>query len=524
MENHVTAVPGLRARLAGQTERQRLIFAALAGVVVTLGLPPVPWTGVLVPVGLAWFFMQLSRADRPARLAWVFGYSHQLTLLHWLFFLIPAKSIPTRALIPAQALAAIGYVALFYLVFGWLYGRARRRLGMEKAFLVLPVLFVGMELLRDRGELAYPWCLSGSCVLSTPLLSLARTQGEMGLGAAVVFTALAGAAWGLRHARFRLLTGSALGIWLVLALGTLVTGPEVGSSPVRVAAVQADVSLADKWDKEKLAATVDPYTRLTRQAAADGAQFVVWAETAIPAYVRYDRELMDWVRDLARDQKILIYTGFPDAQREADGTVSKFNSSGLFNRQGMLVDRYAKYHLLPIGEAMPFTRHLPFLAKIDVGQAEWAPGAPPQVINLPDDVGPFPFSGLICFESILGRLARESVRQGSGCLIVLTNDGWFGKTAGPVQHAALARMRSAECGVPLIRCANNGISLVTDERGRVLDSLPLGRAGLVAADLKPGTGGTLFVRLGNTPLVIFLLGWTLFILMLPVERSHAHTS
>jgi apolipoprotein N-acyltransferase len=85
-------------------------------------------------------------------------------------------------------------------------------------------------------------------------------------------------------------------------------------------------------------------------------------------------------------------------------------------------------------------------------------------------------------------------------------------------------MRSAECGVPLIRCANNGISLVTDERGRVLDSLPLGRAGLVAADLKPGTGGTLFVRLGNTPLVIFLLGWTLFILMLPVERSHAHTS
>ena len=85
-----------------------MIFAALAGVVVTLGLPPVPWTGVLVPVGLAWFFMQLSRADRPARLAWIFGYSHQLTLLHWLFFLIPAKSIPTRALIPAQALAAIG--------------------------------------------------------------------------------------------------------------------------------------------------------------------------------------------------------------------------------------------------------------------------------------------------------------------------------------------------------------------------------------------------------------------------------
>jgi len=346
----------------------------------------------------------------------------------------------------------------------------------------------------------------------------------MGLGTAVVFTALAGAAWGLRHARFRLLTGTALGIWLILALGTVVSGPDEGGAPVKVAAVQADVALADKWDKDKLAATVDPYTRLTQEAAAGGAQLVVWAETAIPAYVRYDRELMDWVRDLAREQEIFIFTGFPDAQREADGTVSKFNSSGLFNRQGTLVDRYAKYHLLPIGEAMPFTRYLPFLAKIDVGQAEWAPGAPPQVIRLPEDLGLFPFSGLICFESILGRLARESVRQGSGCLIVLTNDGWFGKTAGPVQHAALARMRAAECGVPLIRCANNGISLITDERGRVLDSLPLGHAGVVAADLKPGTGGTLFVRFGNTPLVLFLLGWTLLVLMLPRERSHAHTT
>jgi apolipoprotein N-acyltransferase len=524
MENRVTAVPGLRARLEGQTERQRLIFAALAGVVVSLGLPPVPWTGVLVPVGLAWFFMQLSPAERPARLAWVFGFSHQLTLQHWLFFLIPAKTIPTRALIPAQALAAIGYVALFYLIFGWLYGRARRRLGTEKAFLMLPVLFVGMELLRDRGELAYPWCLSGSCVLSTPLLSLARTQGEMGLGAAVVFTAVAAAAWVLGHVRFRMLTATALGIWLALALGSVVSGPEAGSAPVKVAAVQADVALADKWDKDKLAATVDPYTRLTQEAVAGGAQLVVWAETAIPAYVRYDRELMDWVRDLAREQNIFIYTGFPDAQREADGTVSKFNSSGLFNRQGTLVDRYAKYHLLPIGEAMPFTRYLPFLAKIDVGQAEWAPGAPPQVLKLSDDVGPFPFSGLICFESILGRLARDSVRQGSGCLIVLTNDGWFGKTAGPMQHAALARMRAAECGVPLIRCANNGISLITDERGRVLDSLPLGRAGVVEAELKAGAGGTLFVRFGNTPLVLFLLGWTLLILMLPGNRSHAHST
>ncbi len=501
--------------IIGETEARRRLYAALAGVLVTLGLPPVPWTGLLVPLGLAWFFAQLPAAHRPGRLAWVFGLSHQLTLLHWLFFLIPAKSIPTRALVPLQALAAIGYVALFYLLFGWLYGRARRRLGPGKALLLLPALYTVMEILRDRGELAFPWCLAGSAVVGTPLLSLVRTSGELGVSAAIIFTAGAGAALMWSRPAWVLLSRVTLAVWVMLVAGSLIGTQEPKGPAVRVAAAQADVALDEKWDPDKLQATIGPYTDLTIEAAAGGAQLVVWAETAIPAYVRYNRELMDWVRDLTRQQQIALYTGFPDAQRDPDGTVRKFNSSGLFNRQGTLIDRYAKHHLLPIGEAMPFTRYFPFLAQIDVGQAEWAPGAPPDVLKVPVGDGHFPISGLICFESSLGRLARHSVRQGSGCLVVLTNDGWFGRTAGPLQHAALAQVRAAECGVPLIRCANNGVSLVCDERGRVLDSLGLGRKGLVQAEITAGPGDSLFVRWGSAPLAALLLVWVLAVLMLP---------
>lgn len=519
-KNQITSGP-----VVGQSEFHRLVYALLAGFLVTLGLPPVPWTGVLVPVGVAWFFLQLSAAERPGRLAWVFGMAHQISLLHWLFFLIPAKSIPTQALVPIQAIAAIGYVALFYLIFGWVYGRSRNSLGPNKAMLILPVFYLVMEILRARGELAFPWCLTGSSVVGTPLISLARTSGEMGVGAAIVFSAAAGAAFLAGLPSRKPLAVMAASLWLVLVAGSFVGGEAVTGHGVDVAAVQANVSLDEKWDKSQIDKTIEPYTQLTGEAAGAGAQFVVWAETAVPAYIRYDRELMDWVRDLARENSVFLFTGFPDAQRDPDGTLEKFNSSGLFDKQGILVDRYPKHHLLPIGEAMPFTRYFPFLKNVDLGQAEWTPGPPANIMSLDLPEGKMGFSALICFESILGRLARQSVRDGSQCLLVLTNDGWFGQTAGPRQHTALAILRSAECGVPLIRCANNGISVITNHRGQVLDKLDLAEKGIVSAHILPGSGNTLFVRFGHVPLVILLFVWTLWVVLQPrKDKKNAHTT
>ena len=103
-------------------------LALLAGLVAAAGLPPYPWTGLLMPLGLALFFGLLARAENPGRLAWAFGLAHQTVVLHWLFLLIPAKSIPTRALVPVQAILAILYVSIFYLVLGWVFGHLRRPL------------------------------------------------------------------------------------------------------------------------------------------------------------------------------------------------------------------------------------------------------------------------------------------------------------------------------------------------------------------------------------------------------------
>jgi apolipoprotein N-acyltransferase len=498
-----------------QDQRSRLrpgpqtILAGAGGVLMTLGLPPQPLTGLLVPLGLACVFAAVLRAERPARTAWFFALAHQATLLYWLFFLDPAKSIPTRALVPVQAVAAILYVSLFYLAWGAAVGLVRRLGGPRRALVAAPALWTGMEALRALGELGFPWCLTGSCVVGSPLLPLAAAAGEMGVGAVVAGVAAVLAAARLPRGGRAPALGTVAAATVVLAayvvLGSFFGDAASPAPAVQVAAVQGDVALADKWVAARIDSTKIPHEELTRRAAAEGAELIVWAETAVPAYLRYDVGLLNWVRRIVRETGVHLYTGFPDADQGPDGKMRQYNSSGLMAPDGIIRARYAKHHLLPIGETMPFQSVLPFLGKLDVGQAEWQPGPPPQPMLVVAEPGrELPFSGLICFESIFGRLARGAVREGSRCLVVITNDGWFGETAGPRQHAALARLRAAECGVPLVRCANNGISLICDEQGRVLDSLGLGRRGTVRAAVAPGAGDTLYVRFGFLPVAALL--------------------
>jgi apolipoprotein N-acyltransferase len=106
------------------------------------------------------------------------------------------------------------------------------------------------------------------------------------------------------------------------------------------------------------------------------------------------------------------------------------------------------------------------------------------------------------------------VRAGADVLINITNDGWFGRTAGPVQHAEMARMRAVECGVPVVRCANNGISFITDARGVVQRRAGLGERTVILDDVRPGRGDTTFLRHGLWPVWGFLLAWTAVVLVI----------
>ena len=493
------------------------LAAVCAGVMASVAMPPFQGTGWLIVPALALLFAVVTRAGHPARLGWLFGVAHQASLLHWLFLLGPEAPIASRVLVPVMAGAAILYVSLYYLLFGWLVGRAAR---LGAGLTAAPLLWTGVEILRGVGELGFPWCLSGAAILQTPLYPLAAAGGEAALGAGAAFAAAALVAVsdlrGVRDGRVVVtavaLGAAALAFWGLLALAGRV--PVDAEAPtVRTAVIQPDVALRDKWAKGRLDSTTVPYTALTHEAVRGGAEFVVWAETSVPAYLMYERELAAWVQTLADSNHVHLLVGFPDANAGPDGRRVKTNACGLFGPNGYLHARYHKHHLLPFGERVPFQSLCPALGELDFGQAEWHAGERPHPMSVPAGPGRcLDIAPLICFESIFGPSARAAVAEGASVLVNITNDGWFGHTAGPVQHAALSRLRAAECGVPVIRCANNGVSLVTDARGRVRERLGLGVRDLILIDVAPGPGDTFYVRHGSKALGVALAAWALIVI------------
>ncbi len=188
-----------------------------------------------------------------------------------------------------------------------------------------------------------------------------------------------------------------------------------------------------------------------------------------------------------------VLAGYPDARLSTNGSVLTHNAAGLVLPNGKFAGQYEKIHLVPFGERVPFQGLLPFLGKIDLGQAEWTPGTHPVVFT----AGGASFGVLICFESIFPDLARRYALEGTQYLVNITNDEWFGKSAGPVQHAEMAILRSVELGLSTARCANTGISMLIDPYGRVVERTPLFREALLTGDVWVGTGPTLFLQWGD---------------------------
>jgi apolipoprotein N-acyltransferase len=111
---------------------------------------------------------------------------------------------------------------------------------------------------------------------------------------------------------------------------------------------------------------------------------------------------------------------------------------------------------------------------------------------------------LICYEAIFpGSAVPPGERP--GWLVNVTNDGWFGISTGPYQHFQQARMLAIAEGLPLVRAANTGISGVIDPVGRVIQALPLGVEGVLDASLPKALSPTLFVALGEYPLILLLV-------------------
>lgn len=493
-----------------------LLLAVLSGVVLGIAFLPAP-LGWLAWAGFIPLLAALERrvlAGAPARalfgVGYLFGLAFYLVGIHWIALLSDVAITVPWLKYPAW-IAAASYLALFSglatLAAGWL----ARRSGATIAA-TFPLAWLALEELRASGELGFPWFQPGYTQHDfLPLLQMA-SLGSVTLVTlwllflnVLLWRALFPARRDDGGARARAALGVVLALALPWAWGVrALQAPAVKDNPaVTVALVQGNIPGEEKWSGRHQRQILDRFLRLSDQAARSNPRpdVIIWPETATGSYLRRQLDQALAVTAFCARTGIPVLSGFPDYRVDSLGVIHPLNAAGLFLPDGSLGEIYAKRHLVPFGERMPFQGLLPALGKLELGQAEWMPGTRP--VLFPSAAGPF--SCLVCFEAIFPDLSREDVRHGARWLVNITNDEWFGNGAALHQHAAMAVFRAAENHVPMARCANTGLTILVDAHGGVTRRLPVFEAGVLKAWLPPPGRTTLYTRVGDWPGLVALV-------------------
>jgi apolipoprotein N-acyltransferase len=381
------------------------------------------------------------------------------------------------------------------------------RVGRAGLF-VLPAAWVVAEHARGFDVLGgFPWAYVGYAFhLDAPLRGLASWIGVFGLGflAALVGNLLAARHWIVAV----VLVALAHGAGALAHLQVTFDLPNWKTEPVtslRVALVQGNIPQGEKWDPELARRNFQVHLDLTREAAKQKPDLILWPEAAVTGSIEYQRELRPGDRAGRRDRVPLVVGGVGLTRVDDERRFLFHNSVFVVRPKLGLVERYDKSVLVPFGEYVPLRQVFGFLSAVaatlaDMGDITPGPSARP-LIGLPDLAPRHVPVALICYEAVYPDLVRRAVVQGANLLLNLTNDAWYGFSSGPDQFLAIAALRSAEHGLPMLRAANTGVSALVDAHGRVVEHTELFERRVVVVQVPSAVSApTPYTRLGDWPI------------------------
>jgi apolipoprotein N-acyltransferase len=484
----------------------------LAGLLLAASLPKL---GI---AGLAWVAPGLLLAAalgkggwESFRIGYVGGLAYYLASLYWLL-LIPYRwhSIPLG---PAAGwLSLSAYLALYPAVWVWLLSSARppqtepiaasaddaAAVGPARGWLARgggvmarswgrralwslsgAALWVALEMIVARLWTGFPWNLLGSSQWQmTPLIQFASVTGIYGVSFLVVWVSLSLLSAGLMV----VLRPTVRSIWVgeiflpvvvvALAFNFGLRQLRDETPPARtlhVTLVQPSIPQTLIWDTSRDRERFADVIRLSEQALTNRTDLLIWPEAGVPSFARWDTNIYPAITNLVSQHKVWLILGSDDIGRAPRPTVGDgyeyYNASFLVSPEGQFVSRYRKRTLVVFGEYIPLVRWLPFVKWFTPIEGGFTPGEQPVpfVLSNPDATT----SVLICFEDMFPQLAREAAADDTDFLVNLTNDGWFDESAAQWQQAAGALFRAVENGLPLVRCANNGLTCWIDRHGRL---------------------------------------------------------
>lgn len=493
-----------------KTELKTSGIAILSGLLLTVSFPKVDlnWLawGALVP--LLWVLKDVTPGEAFRR-GMLFGLSHFVSLLYWL-----VPTMVTYGHLPF--ILSIGILFLFAAILSLvfiapaIYGISLVGRTPARILIFFPLFWVGTEFLRSFLFSGFPWGLLGySQYQQLHLIQLSDMFGVYGVSGVIAFAngalflgalAISGQSWRGQAVKRRLALGSvtAAAVWVGAAwvYGDLrisqIDRLAAQAPRMRVAVIQGNIEQSQKWDRAFQVATIDTYNRLSLSTKPQAPDLIVWPESAAPFYFLAEAPPTRMVMQGITAAGAHFLIGAPSFElrgKQAD----YFNSAYLVGPGGEVLGKYDKAHLVPYGEYTPFKEYLPFLGKIVEHVGDFKPGVKGHTLEMQGRK----LGVQICYEIIFPALARAMVQNGAALLITITNDAWYGTTAGPYQHFSLAVLRAVENRRALARAANTGISGFVDPAGRVMDPTPLMEEATVVRELPLLDTATVYTQFGD---------------------------
>lgn len=531
-----------------------------------LVLPPITMlllSLVFPPVGLWWL---APVALTPLILA---AGRERVPKIFWLYVWLTASIYYVINLNWLSGITGAGYIALsiycgFYLALFFLLTHCLYRLKWMPLWLSAPIVFTALEYLRGHLFTGFPWYTLGVAFTGSAVVrQAAGIFGAAGLSFLAVLTAavfpdvagliIAGAPCATRQYQIwagalftALLWGGVIGFGLLqLRHPPYRTGPRVAVLQQNIPqSLKASPSIAGQ---KKL---FNSYYQLTLQAARRfHPNLIAWPETMVPGFLNpswiaqspawyargsgrrtlvLDQEFVRRLTALAKKYNTAVLVGSSAVRFNRHGRVAAMqNISVLFTpRRGEARHYYAKRHLVPFGEYIPFKKSAPWLHRIlyyftpykHYGGHSLTPGTSWHHFVLNVGSKSYRFGTPICYEDAMARPAREFCRphhgvKGADFLVVISNDGWYQSRAELLQHLQLDQLRAVENRVSIARCVNGGYCGFVSPSGRVIRLVSRNGhhafvSGVAAANLPIDRRITIFARGGYlfSPLTLVAAG------------------
>lgn len=455
-----------------------ILLCVISAVLLVLAFPQTD-LGVLAWAGLVPFLLALEQKSLWAALGtgYFYGILFFAGTLYWFI----------HVTLPGMILLVL-YFAVYFAVFALGCRLFYKRRPLEKIF-YLPCLWVTLEFARAHLFTGFDWVSLGySQYKNLPLIQIADITGAAGVCFLIVMTNAAiteilkevfGTQGRLAQSNCQYKQEWLKVIAVVILLFVLTGGygfyrlnqiralQPLGQ--LRVAVIQANIPQAMKWQQSAWPDIMKKYLALTRRAAEEKPDLIIWPETAFPGFIGEAPQLFLELKDFVREIKIPLLLGLVTQRNE-----SYFNSAILLSGDGEVVQQYDKLHLVPFGEYIPLRNIFPFLSHIaPIG--DFTSGESYTLFPVPSDgqmaVAQGVYSVLICFEDTVAAISRDFTRKGANLLVNVTNDAWFQDTKAPFLHLQDAVFRSVENRRSLIRSANTGVSCFIEPTGRIIRRL-----------------------------------------------------